>query len=222
MKTILNPLVSADVALFSIGEGVLQVLLVKRALEPQKGAWALPAAVLKPEIDRHLESTARRALRDKLGVEVPYLQQVRTFDGADRDPRGWSLSVLHYALLTRDLVHARPVSRVDNVRWADANDAGDLAFDHAEQLAVARSVLLDRVRDALPLHLMPQKFTLTQLQRVCELILTTNRRKPATLDKGAFRRRWARSPDLVAVPDEFETGVQRPAQLYRAAPGFRF
>ena len=224
MIKLLHPLVSADVALFSIGDGCLQVLLVQRAEDPAAGQWALPGAVLKPKIDHDLEMTARRALRDKINVEVPYLEQVRTFAGAHRDPRDWSLSVLHYALLPRDQVQAVVKSKVDVVRWANADtERRDLAFDHAAQLRAARSALRQRVREhALPLHLMPERFTLTQLQRVCEVILARGESEIFALDKGAFRRRFAGSPDIVEVPGQFEGGAQRPAQLFRVAPGFRF
>jgi 8-oxo-dGTP diphosphatase len=224
----LFPLVSADVALFSVGDGCLQVLLVQRAQEPAAGQWALPGAVLKPEVDANLEATARRALRDKISVEVPYLEQLRTFSGADRDPRGWSLGVLHYALLPRDAVQAVVRTKVEVVRWANADTAADakglaLAFDHSAQLQVARSALRERVKEhALPLHLMPARFTLTQLQKVCEIILAPFQGEAAVLDKGAFRRRFAGSPDIVKIDGEFELGSQRPAQFFRAAPGFRF
>ena len=121
MSRQLFPLVSADVALFSIGDRCLQVLLVQRSQEPAAGRWALPGAVLKPDVDHDLEATARRALRDKVSVEVPFLEQLRTFAGADRDPRGWSLGVLHYALLPRDQVQAVVRSKVEDARWADAD-----------------------------------------------------------------------------------------------------
>jgi ADP-ribose pyrophosphatase YjhB (NUDIX family) len=220
----LFPLVSADVALFSVGEGCLQVLLVQRGKDPAAGLWALPGSVLKPQIDRDLEATARRALRDKISVEVPYLEQLRTFAGADRDPRGWSMAVLHYALLPRDQVQAVVRSRVEKVLWADADAVGQtLAFDHAAQLRLARSALRQRVQEyALPLHLMPKRFTLTQLQKVCEVILAPSPDEPLALDKGAFRRRFARSPDIAEIPGEFEYGAQRPAQLFRVSQDFRF
>jgi 8-oxo-dGTP diphosphatase len=220
----LFPLVSADVALFSIGDGCLQVLLVQRAQEPAAGRWALPGAVLKPEIDHDLEATARRALRDKISVEVPYLEQLHTFAGADRDPRGWSLGVLHYALMPLDQVHAVVRRKVEVFRWANADaEYRDLAFDHGEQLRAARSALRQRVKEhSLPLHLMPARFTLTQLQRVCEAILAPAGGASVALDKGAFRRRFASSPDIVEIPGQFEGGAQRPAQLFKVAPGFRF
>lgn len=220
----LYPIVSADVALFSVDDDRLQVLLVRREQEPAAGLWALPGAILQPQHDQDLEATARRALREKISVEVPYLEQLRTFAGTDRDPRGWSLSVLHYALLPRDQVHAVVRYSVDEVRWSDADAPGPrLAFDHAAQIHLARSALRQRVQEhALPLHLMPERFTLTQLQRVCEAILSPSPAQPCHLDKGAFRRRFAKSPDIVEVHGAFEHGAQRPAQLFRVAASFRF
>ena len=153
-----------------------------------------------------------------MSVEVPHLEQVGTFSGAHRDPRGWSIGVLFLALLPRDQVNAIVRSKVEAVKWADADQASrGLAFDHSSQLDVARQALRDKVdRYALPLHLLPERFTLTELQRSCEAILGR------TLDKSVFRRRLKTSLDIVEVPDEFVRGAQRPAQLYRARPGFRF
>lgn len=216
--TRIYPLVSADVALFSIDEDRLQVLLVKRAQEPHLGRWALPGAVLKPGSDSDLEAAARRALRDKVSVEIPHLAQAGTFSGANRDPRGWSIGVLFLALLPRDQVHAVVRSKVEDVKWADADHTGSaLAFDHGRQLDHAIQALREKVdRHALPLHLLPERFTLTELQRSCEAILG----RP--LDKGVFRRRLRTSQDIVEIPDAFVRGAQRPAQLYRARVGFHF
>jgi len=69
---------------------------------------------------------------------------------------------------------------------------------------------------------MPKRFTLTQLQKVCEVILAPSPDEPLALDKGAFRRRFARSPDIAEIPGEFEYGAQRPAQLFRVSQDFRF
>jgi len=213
----LFPLVVVDVALFSVDERGLRVLLVKRAMEPQQGYWALPGGVLKPDLDADLEAAARRVLRNKVSVDIPHLEEIRTFSGAARDPRGWSIALLFCALLPRDQVQAVIRNKVEAVEWADAGKPGyHLAFDHTAQLAVALQVLRDKVdRHALPLHLMPEKFTLTALQRACEAILGR------ALDKAVFRRRLKGSTDLVET-DEYERGLQRPALLYRARDGFTF
>ncbi len=214
---VLFPLVVADVALFSVDESGLRVLLVKRAQEPEQGRWALPGGVLKPDVDVNLEATARRVLRNKVSMDVPHLEEIRTFSGNQRDARGWSIAVLFCALLPRDQVQALIRDKVEALEWADAAKPGHrLAFDHSEQLTTALQVLRDKVdRHALPLHLMPEKFTLTALQRTCEAILGR------ALDKAVFRRRLKGSTDLIET-DEFERGLQRPAQLYRARTGFTF
>jgi 8-oxo-dGTP diphosphatase len=211
----LYPLVLADIALFSIDEKGLRVLLVRRAQEPEFHRWALPGGILQPEVDQSLEAAARRVLRDKVSMDIAYLEEVCSFSGPDRDPRGWSISVLFYALLPSDRVHALEKNKVDALEWADAANPGHrMAFDHAVQLAKALQVLRDRVeRHALPLHLMPERFTLSELQRCCEAIVGRQ------LDKSVFRRRIKGAMDLVEV-DDFVRGAQRPAQLYKARAGF--
>jgi ADP-ribose pyrophosphatase YjhB (NUDIX family) len=214
----LFPLVTADIALFTIHEDSLRVLLGKRANTPELGKWALPGGVLDPVSDSDLDDTARRVLSGKTGVNVPFLDQVATFSGATRDPRGWSLSVLYYALLPRDQVPAVAGKKTEAIEWSDAFAPGPrLAFDHAKLIAAALATLRDKVeRAALPLHLLPERFTLTELQQTCELILGRS------LDKSVFRRRLKDEPRIVQLDGEFLYGAQRPAQLYRAAEDFRF
>ena len=214
----LYPLVFADVALFSIVEDSLRVLLVQRAEDPFQRRWALPGGILKPDLDDSLQATARRVLHNKVSVEIQHLEEIRTFSGPHRDPRGWSVAVLHCALLPCDQVHALVNNKVEALEWADAQKPGHrMAFDHGEQLAVALQTLRNRVAyPALPLHLMPAQFTLAALQQTCEIIL--GRR----LDKAAFRRRVKGSPDLVELEGEKLHGPHVPAQLYRAREGFEF
>ena len=214
----LYPLVSADIALFSVEQDRLRVLLVQRAQEPAALAWALPGAILKPDEDDDLHATACRALHEKISVAIPHLAQVGAFSGRHRDPRGWSISVMFYALLPGDQVNALVSSRVEAVEWVDASNLGrPLAFDHGLLLGAALDVLRGKVeRHALPLHLLPERFTLTALQRTCEAVLGR------ALDKSVFRRRLKDSEDLVELAGEFVLGAQRPAQLYRAREGFAF
>ncbi len=213
----LYPTVLVDVALFSVEHNDLQVLLVRRLQEPQAHRWALPGGILKPDVDESLEASARRVLRKKVSVDISHLEEVCTFSGPNRDPRGWSISVLFYALLPRDHIGAVIKDKVEQIDWADPNKPGHrMAFDHDVQLAAALSALRQQVEGhALPLHLMPAHFTLTDLQRTCEAILGH------PLDKGVFRRRIKGSPDLVPI-DKSVGGAHRPAQLYRSCEGFVF
>jgi 8-oxo-dGTP diphosphatase len=217
----LYPLVFVDVALFRVDKERLEVLLVQRAKEPEIRRWGLPGGILRPTIDDSLEAAARRVLRDKVTVDLPHLEELRTFSGPKRDPRGWSISILFFALLPGDQVNAVVRSKVEAVEWVNPASPGHrMAFDHSAQLENALTALKDKVeRRVLPLHLMPAKFTLTQLQRTCEAILG----RP--LDKSAFRRRLQRDKPVPVVElGELEPirGAQRPAQLYRAREDFSF
>ena len=159
-------------------------------------------------------------------MDTPHLEEVCTFSGKDRDPRGWSISILFFALLPRDQVQAVVKAKVDAVEWMDARNHGKgMAFDHEAHLNRALDVLKRKVeRHALPLHLTPEHFTLTALQHTCEAILGHE------LDKSVFRRRLKADlerqlpevPDLVEVVGLEERGHQRPAKLYKARSGFLF
>lgn len=214
----LFPLVTVDIALFTLLDNRLRVLLIKRANEPSLGAWALPGGILRPEEDTGLDATAVRVLLSKTKVGVPHLEQVTTASGPDRDPRGWSISTLYYALLPCDKVHAVAGDTIEEIAWFDPSaPRRRLAFDHATLLKHALLALRRKVENgALPLHVLPEKFTLTDLQRACEAV--TGR----SLDKAVFRRQMKDQPWVLPVAGEFQRGPQRPAQLYRVADGFRF
>lgn len=208
----LYPLVLVDIALISIDEKGLRVLLVQRAQEPELRRWAPPGGILQLEVNQSLEVAARLVLRDKVSMDIPYLEEVCSFSGPDCDPRGWSISVLSYALLPSDRVHALEKNKVEALEWADAaKPVHRMAFDHAVQLARVE-------RRALPSHLMPERFTLSEFQCTCEAILG----RP--LDKSVFRRRIKGATDLVEVDDFVRGGgsdqrsCTRPV---RASPGHR-
>lgn len=218
MKKELFPIVMVDIALFTVQNGQLQVLLVQRENEPARGQWALPGGILKPDEDCSLEAAAARVLLLKTQVTVPLLRQVATFSGAERDSRGWSISTLYYALLPYDRINAVKGYKTQAIAWCDARDPKyRCAFDHARMLEAARVQLQEKVaRAALPLHLLAEQFILTDLQKCCEAILEH------ALDKSVFRRRIKDDPALVPLPGQFLRGPQRPAQLYSAAANFTF
>lgn len=217
-KQRLYPIVNADVALFTLQDMQLKVLLIQRANKPTPGGWALPGGILDPTVDQSLDDTALRKLATKTSVDLPHLEQVTTHSGPDRDPRGWSVSTLYFALLPSDKVAAVAGDKTESIAWCDPERPGHrLEFDHDQMLAEALAALREKVtRGALPLHLLPEQFTLTELQHACEAILGRD------LDKGAFRRQLKGSPHLEAIPGAFLRGAQRPAQLYRSTDGFAF
>jgi 8-oxo-dGTP diphosphatase len=212
-----HPLVTVDVAIFTLRQSELQLLLMKRAAEPFADRWALPGGYIHPEEDGDLEVAARRTLRSKAGIETPYLEQLQGFGGAARDPRGWTATFAYVALIASDTLVLRHGANAEEVAWWPVRGesvAPVLAFDHAEIVAAATRRLRGKVEyTSLPVHLLPEKFTLPDLQRVYEQIL--GRR----MDKSAFRKKIAEFDFLEPVANEKRPASNRPAQIYRIKPG---
>lgn len=206
------PLASVDLAIFTLVEGALQVLLVERGDFPQKGRWSLPGGFVDVRKDKSLEATAVRKLHEKTGVKAPYVEQVFTQGSPDRDPRGWSLTVLYMALIA----HAPTLAHVEQVRdvrwwpWAEIRNL-DLAFDHQQLLEKARERLKSKTAyTALPVFVLRAPFTLTGLQKAFEELLD------APLEKKSFRRRIEDAGLLEEVGEAIPDGGRgRPAALFR-------
>ena len=137
-----KPLTTVDVVIFTVLDEQLQVLLVKRPTGPQEpfpDAWALPGGFVDIDKDDTLEACARRKLLDKTGVRSPYLEQLGSWGGKTRDPRGWSATHAYFALLPADAVklvqdEAKPA------RWHPVDELSPrkrLAFDHGDILQAA-------------------------------------------------------------------------------------
>ena len=208
-----RPIVSVDLAIFALAPAGLEVLLARRGTDPFAGDWALPGGWIHVDEDGDLEAAARRVLADKAGIAAPYLEQVGVFGDAMRDPRGWSLSVTYMALISPDAVTLRHGGNVTDVAWRPIS--GDaviepLAFDHAAILKAATARLRSKVEySTLPVHLLPEAFTLGELQTVYERLLGRS------LDKSAFRKRMAEVDFIEPIEGEMRRASNRPAQLYR-------
>ena len=202
---------SVDLVIFTIRSQRLQVLLVKRADPPFVGCWALPGGFLDVEMDESIESCALRRLVEKTGVHAPYLEQLKTYGSRERDPRGWTATTVYFALMASD--SAPLLGNQEDARWVRVRGDGvgfALAFDHACILADA----VERLRSKLEythiaVHLLPEEFTLPELQRIYEIIL----QQP--LDKSSFRRRVMQADMLEELTGRQRDGSGRPAQLYR-------
>jgi ADP-ribose pyrophosphatase YjhB (NUDIX family) len=210
-----RPLTTVDVVIFSIRDDSLRVLLVRRpagAGEPFPGAWALPGGFVDTLRDADLESCARRKLVEKTGVDAPYLEQLGSFGNASRDPRGWSVTHVYFALMASDHFELRAGGNAADSRWASIRMGGlreELAFDHAQLLHAALARLRAKVEyTSLPVYLLPDEFTLTQLQRTYEVVLGRE------LEKKSFRTRMLAAGVLESIAGK-QTGANRPAQLYR-------
>ncbi len=206
-----RPGLTVDVVIFTLRENRLQVLLVQRGEPPFAGRWALPGGFV--QIDESLEEAAGRELAEETGVQQAYLEQLYTYGDVGRDPRGRVVSVAYYALIPADApVQAEGGSDARQARWFPVQGLPQLAFDHAEIVAYALRRLRYKVEyTAACFELLPDEFTLTEIQHTYELILGEK------LDKRNFRRRILEAGIIEPTP-RLRSGEGRPARLYRYRP----
>lgn len=205
-----TPIVTTDVVVLTLKGGTLRLLLAQRAPDAAiaPGIWTLPGGFVHVDADRSLEDTVRRVFRTKTGGDVAYMEQLCTFGSADRDPRGWSLSVAYLALLPEHKVTGLDEQRT---RWVPVRPSPDLPFDHGAIVAQA----LARVRgkaaySSLPAFLLPETFTLPELMAVYEAVLDQQ------LDQSTFRRKVAEQGMIIkARGARTHTSAGRPAALYK-------
>lgn len=205
--------VTVDVVIFSYIEEDLRVLLIKRRYPPYQGMWAIPGGFVQPE--ESLEEAAVRKLAEETGVKDVYTEQLFTFGQPDRDPRTRVITIAYFALVPAnaiDLTHLHGVE--DDVHLFSISDLPSLAFDHAHIVEYA----LERLRykleyTAVGFQLLPDQFTLSELQHAYETILGE------TLDKRNFRRKILSADILEETGKKKKEGEGRPAMLYHYRKG---
>ena len=205
--------VATNIAVFTLRDEELKLLLVRRGNSPFKGVWGLPGGLVGENED--IDTNAMRKLEEGAGVTGTYLEQLCTFGASVRDPRERVIAVAYYALIPSDRLQLRAVHGTEGVAWFAMDELPGLAFDHAEMVRAARQRLASKLAySTIALQFMPEKFTLSELQSVYELILDES------LDKRNFRKR-AQGLDQLRQTNEWRrNGNHRPARLYRVSnPG---
>lgn len=202
-----HPDVAVLVVIFTVAGNRLQVLLIERSAPPAEGLWAVPGGAL--EAGESLDRAAVRKLAQEAGVTDIFLEQLYTFGDLDRSTEQGSIAVAWFALV--DHRRVRLAKRADWRRgWFPIDDMPELAFDNHLVIQTAQERLINKLdySDAA-YSLLPQRFTMRELQQAYEAILGRQ------LDKRNFRRR-IKSSHFISATEEFRTdGPHRPARLYR-------
>jgi 8-oxo-dGTP diphosphatase len=207
-----RPAVSVDVVILSVRAHDLMTLAVRRPVAPFRGRWAIPGSFVRP--GESLDDAARRTLQAWTDARDVYLEQLYTFGQPRRDPRGRVVAVVYFALVGADVAARGPQADEDGqveAAWHSVYALPDMAFDHDEILRYAhRRVRYKLEYTSVGFELLPNEFTLSELQTAYEIVLDEQ------LDKRNFRRRILEA-DILAETNRYREseGQGRPARLYR-------
>ena len=163
-----HPSVTADCVIFGFDGLNLKVLLIQRGIEPFKGRWAFPGGFM--QMDETIEECAHRELQEETGLVVNTVEQFHIFSDVNRDPRERVLTVAHYALVR--LADVEGGDDAARAQWFAQDEIPSLAFDHDRILRMALSTLKERICfEPIGFELLPEVFTMTELQNLYEAIL---------------------------------------------------
>jgi 8-oxo-dGTP diphosphatase len=197
---------TVDCVIFGFTDNQLKVLLIKSDLEQYKDQLSLLGDVVQSNED--LDNAANRVLLERTGMQNVYLEQVRTFSKVDRHPGGRVITTVYASLL--DFKHEELKIHENELKWHTVSQITQMAFDHKQILDVCYAWLQKRIQEhPLAFSLLPEKFSLRQVQNVYEAILGT------PLDRRNFRKKFA-SMGLLIDTNEMEVNVtHRPGKLYK-------
>ncbi len=207
-----NIAISVDCVIFGYDEKELKVLLIKSDLEEFSGLYSLLGDLVKPDED--LEAASYRILKDRTGLDDVYLEQVQAFGSIDRHPSGRVITIAYYSLI--DIKHHKLQLSHNELHWHPVNELKKLAFDHKLIMDTCLRRLQQQVMDyPVVFNLLPEKFSLRQLQQLYEAILGFG------LDRRNFRKKIS-IKDWLEDMGEMEDDVpHRPGKLYKLKPEFR-
>ncbi len=188
-----RPALTVDCVIFGFDDVELKILLIERGLEPFKGSWALPGGFV--HINETADEAAKRELFEETALNEIYMEQLYTFSEVERDPRGRVVTMV-------------AGDDAKNAKWFPLSNIPKLAFDHKTIVDKALERLKGKIRyQPIGFELLPEKFTISQLQTVYEAILQK------TLDRRNFRKKILKT-NLLTELSEKQTGVAHKAATY--------
>jgi 8-oxo-dGTP diphosphatase len=199
--------ISVDCVIFCYTDKELKVLVIKSDLKEFLGFYSLLGDLVRPDED--LDTASYRILKERTGMEDVYLEQVHTFGGINRHPSGRVITTAYYSLI--DVTHQKLRLRDNDLQWKGVKDMSQMAFDHKIILDTCLNRLREQINEQpVVFNLLPEKFSLRELQEVYEAILLVE------LDRRNFRKKMAAKDWLIDL-NEMEKGVShRPGKVYKA------
>ncbi|MDE5880949.1 MAG: NUDIX hydrolase [Muribaculaceae bacterium] len=199
--------VAVDCIIFAVIQGKLHLLLVKRNFEPEMGKWSLIGGFVND--DESVDVAAKRVLGELTGLDNVFIRQLGAFGEINRDPGARVISVAYFALLNLADVDQEAVSQ-HNATWVAVDALPPLGFDHQEMIDRALDVMRRKIlTGSFAFNLLPEFFTLTQLQTLVESVTGKE------LDKRNFRKSISDNPDIELTGLIDKSTSKRGARLYR-------
>lgn len=203
-----QPAIMVDCVVFGFEDPKLKVTLIKRGLSPHKGRWALPGGYVY--LNETLEKAAQRELWEEAGIRNVFLEQLHTFGDLHRVPGKRTISVAYYALVKTLDYEIKADTDAEEVQWFETNKLPTLAFDHLGIIRIALERLKTKVRhEPIGFELLPEKFTLSEIQRLYEAILGK------TLDRRNFRKKLLAMDLLVRLKEKRRNVAYRAPALFK-------
>lgn len=200
-----HPAVTTDCVIFGFDGERLQVLLIERGIEPFKGRWAFPGGFIK--MDETAEEGALRELKEETGMENAFIQQFHTFSNPLRDPRERVITIAFYALVR--IQEVKGGDDAASARWFPLDKIPALAFDHDHMLRMATQRLRQEIHfHPIGFELLPEKFTLRELQSLYEAILGI------TFDRRNFAKKMLHLEILNELDETVWPTPKREAKLF--------
>lgn len=200
-----HPAVTTDCVIFGFDGTKLKVLLIERGIEPYKGRWAFPGGFIN--MDESCEEGALRELKEETGLSTAYIEQFHTFSDPHRDSRERVITVAYYAL-----VRIQDVKGGDDAAqaaWFSLDEVPQLAFDHDRILREALKRLRERIHfEPIGFELLPEKFTMRELQNLYEAILDVH------FDRANFSKKMLHFNILNQLDETVWPTPKRKANLY--------
>ena len=198
---------AVDCIIFGFSGGELSLLLLKRKFDPGKGEWSLMGGFVQEGED--MDNAAKRVLADLTGLTDVFMQQIGTFGKIDRDPGERVISTAYYALININ-EYDRQLVEAHNAYWVNINELPTLLFDHKEMVDRARIIMkIQATMLPISFNLLPEHFTLTQLQSLYEAI------NGEPIDKRNFRKRVAEMHFIEKTDFIDKVTSRRGARLYK-------
>ncbi|WP_106792597.1 NUDIX domain-containing protein [Aquimarina sp. Aq78] len=203
-----NIKVAVDAVVFGYKDKRLNVLLIKRDINPFKGSWALPGGLVLE--NESLEQAVVRELKEETNVTIDYLEQLYSFGDPGRDPRNRVVSVTYFALVKPEHYAIKADTDAQDVAWFDMTELPDLAFDHIHILETAKKRLQNKLTyEPVGFDLLADKFLFSDLEKLYMTILQK------VIDRRNFRKKILSFGILEELDEKISEGRGRPANLFK-------